>query len=330
MAAVEEEVQESACPDTQPTESAGESVPDPAPEKPVPVSVDGTAEARAAALEKLKDLIAGVSDTEVLRHLASLETSADLVSLVQKARPRVVSASIPSSKTQASQQDATSKSKNLGIVDQKSLAVGGAGAGGGLGLNAPGFGPKVQHFAGGGPRGSVTKVIEVDKELRQAWQSMIDANNPITWVFGTYTDDWKRLKLEASGADGLSGFKQSFGDALGWGGFACVAVDKRGGLECKRPKFIFAQLKPEGASAIKKAKQGPHKGVVKEAFPGAHVDIVVESLADLEEQNLIDKLQAATGAHKPNGYEFEEGVFHEADYYGLGIGKDCKGESSRN
>ena len=45
---------------------------------------------------------------------------------------------------------------------------------------------------------------------------------------------------------------------------------------------------------------------------------------DLVEADLCAKLQAATGAHKPNGYEFEKDVFTESDYYGLGIGKDCK------
>jgi hypothetical protein len=38
-------------------------------------------------------------------------------------------------------------SKNLGEVNTKGF-VGAAGAGGGFGMNAPGFGPKVNHFAG--------------------------------------------------------------------------------------------------------------------------------------------------------------------------------------
>mmetsp|Transcript_42870 Transcript_42870/g.100575 ORF Transcript_42870/g.100575 Transcript_42870/m.100575 type:complete len:340 (+) Transcript_42870:122-1141(+) len=296
---------------------------------------DGLSEARSAAITRLTDLVSGVTDLEVLSHLAKLRDGADLVALVNKALKPATNgfrapAAAPLNKAQASQVDATAKSSNLGVVDSKSLAVGGAGAGGGLGLNAPGFGPKVQHFAGGGARGSVTKVMDIDEDLRKAWLEMIDSTNTVTWVMGTYTADWKQLKLEAKGEGGLRGFKESLGDGLGWGGFACSAVDKRGGLECKRAKFIFVQYKPEAVSAIKKAKQGPHKGVVKEAFPGAHLDIVVESLADLNEQGLIEKLQAATGAHKPNGYEFEEGVFMEADYYGLGIGKECKGESAKN
>lgn len=87
--------------------------------------------------------------------------------------------------------------------------------------------------------------------------------------------------------------------------------------------------KPEEVSMIKKAKQASHKGDIKDAINGAHLDVVVETMADLAEQELITKLQAAT-AHKPNGYEFDEGSFMEADYYGLGIGKDCKSETVKS
>jgi len=116
-------------------------------------------------------------------------------------------------------------------------------------------------------------------------------------------------------------------DKLAWGAFRCWGVDKRGGTECKRTKFIFVQWMPEGVSQIKKAKMGSHKGAMKGALDGAHMDLLCESLDDFEEQGLMTKLQAGTGAHKPNGYEFNEGEFLESDYYGLGIGKDCKSET---
>lgn len=233
--------------------------------------------------------------------------------------------------TSVSQEAAASKAMNMGMVDMKSIAVGGAGQGGGLGLNAPGFGPKVKHFATGGATGQGgNKAIVVSDEVKGAWQQVLDAGDPTAWVFCEYSGDGKRLELSNKGEGGLQSFKAALGESIAWGGFRCFGVDKRGGVECKRPKFVFVQYKPESASAMKKAKQGPHKGDVKDALMGAHLDVVVEHLADLDEELLITKLQAATGAHKPNGYEFEEGVFIEADFYGLGIGKDCKAESTRN
>eukprot|EP00440_Ansanella_granifera_P042430 gb/GFBE01046000.1/.p1 GENE.gb/GFBE01046000.1/~~gb/GFBE01046000.1/.p1 ORF type:complete len:569 (+),score=136.09 gb/GFBE01046000.1/:1-1707(+) len=229
-------------------------------------------------------------------------------------------------KMSASRAVATASTKGLGTIDAKSLAVGGAGAGGGLGLNKPGFGLKVQHFAGSAGK----KTIDIGQEIQAAWQSVVDDSDPTMWIYCTYTSDGKGLELAGKGSDGLKEFKEQCGDNIAWGGFRCYGVDKRGGLVCKRPKFVFVQHKPESASAIKKAKQGSHKGDVKEAIHSTHLDLTVENLDDLDEQVLITKLQAATGAHKPNGYEFNDGEFVEADFYGLGIGKQCKGETSKS
>lgn len=230
-------------------------------------------------------------------------------------------------KALASKEAATSKAQNLGTVDSKSLMIGGAGQGGGLGLNKPGFGPAVKHFAG--PAGSVGKpTVAVAEEVKQAWAQVMDDKDPLSWIFCEYSTDGKSVALKASGNAGLREFKDSMGEALGWGGFRCNAVDRRGTVECKRPKFIFVQFKPESAPMIKKAKMGSHKGDMKEVIHSAHLDITVDNKeSDLSEQELITKLQAATGAHKPNGYEFETGEFLAADYYGLGIGRDCKGET---
>lgn len=230
-------------------------------------------------------------------------------------------------KALASKEAAAAKGMNLGTVDSKSLAVGGAGAGGGLGLNRPGFGPKVKHFAGA-PAGGQS--FPIGTAVKDAWASVLDDKDPVAWVVCSYAPDGKSLDLKSKGEGGLQSFKAELGEELAWGGFRCYGVDRRGGLECKRPKFVFVQYKPEAVSMLKKAKQSSHKGDVKSVLTGAHLDVIVETLDDLDEQALITKLQAATGAHKPNGYEFEDGTFVEADYYGLGIGQDCKGETSSN
>lgn len=243
-------------------------------------------------------------------------------------RPPVPGLPAHQARAQASQESATSKAKNLGVLDATSIAVGGAGAGGGLGLNAPGFGgARVQNFTGN-PNGK--KAIEISPEVRASWLQVMDDSDPLAWIYCVYSPDGKALVLSKKGTGGLNEFKEALGDTIAWGGFRCYGVDRRGHLECKRPKFIFVQHKPEAASAMRKAKQGSHKGDVKETLSGAHLDITVETLEDLDEQVIITKLQAATGAHKPNGYEFEDGVFIEADFYGLGIGRNCRSETARN
>jgi hypothetical protein len=238
-----------------------------------------------------------------------------------------ITASDQMQKAYQSQKASSQRSKDLGMTDNSSLAVGGAGAGGGLGLNRPGFGPKVQHFSGSGQR---CKLINITDEVPNSWAQVMDDEDPIGWMLCEYGADGKTLDLKCKGEGGLASFKSSLGDSIAWGGFRCHAVDRRGGVDCKRTKMVFIQYRPDSAPQMKRAKQASHKGDVKAVLTGAHLDITVENEGDLDEQELIRKLQDATGAHKPNGYEFEAGVFLEADFYGTGIGKECRNENSKN
>jgi len=229
-------------------------------------------------------------------------------------------------KAAESQKVAAEKTKKFGIVENTYSS--GAGAGGGFGLNAPGAGPKVKHFAGAG--GSGKKTIDVPDTMSDAWLQVLDDEKAETFLVATYTANGKGLELQTVGTGGLDDFKAALPeDQCAWGGFKCLAVDDRGNVVCKRPKFVFVQSMPAAASAIKKAKMATHKGAVKEALKGAHLDQSVEDKdVDLSPETLVKKLQAATGAHKPNGYEFETGKFVADDYYGLGIGSACKAETA--
>eukprot|EP00927_Polykrikos_kofoidii_P084943 TRINITY_DN9104_c0_g1_i1.p1 TRINITY_DN9104_c0_g1~~TRINITY_DN9104_c0_g1_i1.p1 ORF type:complete len:241 (-),score=43.92 TRINITY_DN9104_c0_g1_i1:307-1029(-) len=229
-------------------------------------------------------------------------------------------------KAQASKAEAEAKGLHLGKLDTAGIAMGGAGQGGGLGLNAPGHGPEVKHFAGGGGGA----VIEVDPEISKSWALVQDDANSANWIVCTYTENGKGLNLKEVGQSGMTGFKEALGDDLAWGGLRIAAVDKRGGTVCKRPKLIFVQWKGgKNAGTMRKAKMASHKGTVKQAIASAHIDLVIEdSLDEMNANDLIPLLQKATGSHKPNGYEFDEGDFIEADYYGLGIGEECKGETA--
>mmetsp|Transcript_12099 Transcript_12099/g.37251 ORF Transcript_12099/g.37251 Transcript_12099/m.37251 type:complete len:233 (+) Transcript_12099:145-843(+) len=225
------------------------------------------------------------------------------------------------SKAAESRKRAESKGKGLGLVGNTTSS--GAGAGGGFGLNAPGAGPKVTHFAGGG---GGKKTLAVEDAVAEAWNRVMDDSQGETFVVAKYGATGKTLELKTAGTGGLADFKAELEDGVCmWAGFRCLAVDNRGSVVCKRPKLLFIQYMPDGASAMKKAKMGTHKGAVKEALHSAHLDLTVtDKDEELVEKDLCAKLQAATGAHKPNGYEFEKDVFVESDYYGLGIGKDCK------
>lgn len=224
-------------------------------------------------------------------------------------------------KAAASQSKSAAQSAGLGLVGNTMSS--GSGAGGGFGLNAPGAGPKVKHFAsGGGGR----KTVAVDDAVATAWSKVLDDDQSDGFVIASYAPGNKSLVLKETGAFGLDAFRKALGDGSQclWGGFKCLGVDNRGSVVCKRPKFVFVQYMPSGASVMQRAKMGTHKGAVKDALKGAHLDVTAETVEDLDEADLCKRLQAATGAHKPNGYEFETDVFVASDFYGLGIGKDCK------
>jgi len=283
--------------------------------------------------EQSADVMAGEILVEAKRRLSKKTTveksvlpSPDDIAAEKKDKACAVLSSEQMSKAAISQAKADEHSKKLGTVDTHSGF--GAGAGGGFGLNAPGMNVKVNHFAGGGSGVAAKKQVDISDEILQAWTSVLDDEAKTTWVYCNYSDDLKNLNLQAKGEGGINEFKKQIGDTMAWGAFKCYGVDKRGGTEVRRTKFVFVQVRPDAVSTIKKAKQASHKGDVKEVITGAHIDVAVETLADLDEQELIKMLQAATGAHKPNGYEFEPGCFIEADFYGLGIGTQCKGETA--
>jgi len=192
----------------------------------------------------------------------------------------------------------------------------GAGAGGGLGLNAPGKGPKVTHFAAK----AKGRQLPISDDCENHWNQVLDNDDDMGFVVLEYDSSGKSLTLKKSGPGGLKEFMAELeDDKVTWGGFRCWAVDDRGNTVSKRAKFVFVQWMPSGSSAMRRAKMGPHKGSVKEVLHSAHLDVQAEDLDAFKHEELVASLQAATGAHKPNGYEFEAGTVVSADYYGTGI-----------
>lgn len=58
---------------------------------------------------------------------------------------------------------------------------------------------------------------------------------------------------------------------------------------------------------------GSHKGTIKDVLHGAHLDVMIDSVDELFETDLVQRLQSSTGAHKPNEYEFDPGVRTNAE-----------------
>lgn len=238
--------------------------------------------------------------------------------VVEEAPAAVVEApaASSSSKNTAWQERAKLKDQDNGGVASKLANVTLDSSRGGLGFNAPGYGVKVTHFAAK----AKGRQLPITEECDDLWNRVLDNDDPLTFVVMEYDSSGKSLSLKKSGTGGLKDFVAELeDDKVCWGGFRCWAVDDRGNVTCERAKFVFVQWMPSGASTMRKAKMGPHKGSVKEVLHSVHLDVQAEDKDAFEEGELVKSLQAATGAHKPNAYRFEEGVLVSADYYGTGI-----------
>jgi len=189
---------------------------------------------------------------------------------------------------------------------------------GGLGFNDPNFG--VRKKTGFEAAKSTGRALPITEECDALWNRVLDNDDKLTFVVMKYDDRGKNLSLKASGEGGLADFVAELeDDKVCWGAFRCWAVDDRGNVTCERAKFVFVQWMPAAASTMRKAKMGTHKGSVKEVLHSVHLDLQAEDKTAFEEGELVKALQAATGAHKPNGYRFEEGKIVSADYYGTGV-----------
>ena len=88
----------------------------------------------------------------------------------------------------------------------------------------------------------------VNEECKAAWEKMCNDNDPIHFVVGKYSADYKSLELASSGEGRLSAFVAALtselgDDKIGWGGFRCYGVDDRGNTVSKRAKIVFIQVR---------------------------------------------------------------------------------------
>jgi len=149
--------------------------------------------------------------------------------------------------------------------------------------------------------------LVIDEEVANAWGRLTSDSSDVSWIAAGYPAAGNNLQisLRGEGSGGLPEFIAALpADDIVWGAFKVVAVDNRGNLVSRRPKFISVKYCPAtGIAPMKRAKAGGHKGAIKAIF-SSHIDIEVESAEELTEEAIIAKLRACGGAHQPTGYEF--------------------------
>lgn len=118
----------------------------------------------------------------------------------------------------------------------------------------------------------------------------------------------KRAVVQAEGTGGLSEIHGALkDDEVQYGGFRVFAVDRRGAVETRRPKFVSFVWTGPDVGVIKKAQAASSKNEILKCFKGANVGLHLFERHDLSTEEVTAKLLAAGGAHKPERFEYGDG-----------------------
>ena len=156
--------------------------------------------------------------------------------------------------------------------------------------------------------------FSLDSSVQAAWLRLTSSSDAtVNWIACGYNEKGTELIFREEGAGGMHELLEKMpDDQITWGAFLVTGVDDRGNTVSRRPKYIFVKMSPECVPTMKRARSGGHKGAIKQVMD-AHIDMEIETKAELTEDVIIAKLRASGGAHAPNGYEFSPGNIHKVD-----------------
>ena len=158
---------------------------------------------------------------------------------------------------------------------------------------------------------------------------MRDPDHPSDWCLVSYalladgvSVDPTKLEVVSESSGGLPACLDCLERApaadgcVFWGGLRVNAIDTRGTTSCERPKLLFFTcIRPSVPTKVR-TRGLLHTGAVAEVLQGAHCAFEVEDPRnELDAALLAKKLLAATGAHKPNAYDFGGGLVVHQEYY---------------
>jgi hypothetical protein len=144
--------------------------------------------------------------------------------------------------------------------------------------------------------------LQSDSSIQSTWEQIRQDESGVNWLLVGYDEnDAKKVKLVGSGSGGMEELKGSLDDnAVLYGVFKVIGVDQ----DSRRTKLVFVTWIGSGLSPLKRARTSTHKSAFTQFFNGFHVEIYASSTEDLNQEDIISRLNASTGAHKPKSYEF--------------------------
>ncbi|KAF8312098.1 actin depolymerizing protein [Clavulina sp. PMI_390] len=132
-------------------------------------------------------------------------------------------------------------------------------------------------------------------EIAEAYEDVRKDKSETNWLLITYESDRSdKLKLAATGTDGLEGVKKVLpeGDAA----YAYVRVSYSNDKESTRHKFCLVTWIGPNTRVMRKAKVSVHAADVKRVLKVYSLEVAAENATDLAEEPIVKKLRKAGGA----------------------------------
>jgi len=132
--------------------------------------------------------------------------------------------------------------------------------------------------------------------IKDAYDQVRDDNSPVNWISLGYGSSKKVLELYGSGEGSLEEFTSSLKDDEVTFGYVRIIYG-----DSQRSKFVLISYVPDGLSILTKARATTHKPAVTQYLKYMHSDIYATTKAELAEDVIQAKLQAAAGANYGTG-----------------------------
>jgi len=151
--------------------------------------------------------------------------------------------------------------------------------------------------------------LRIPFAAEDGWLRVRDTEDERNWILLAYAQaEPNQVEIVGEGERGLAEcLTHVSDDRVFWGGFRVIAVDSRRGVVSRRPKFVFFMLSGAAAPLKLKARGLLDMGAIAEVLSQAHISFQAESVAELSESAVVNKLLQSGGAHKPNGWDFGGG-----------------------
>ena len=132
-------------------------------------------------------------------------------------------------------------------------------------------------------------------EIAEAYQAVRNDNDDTNWMLITYAEgsNDKVWCLAGKGNDGLDGLKALLSDSfIGFGYLRVISGDEMS----KRPKFVFIKFVGKQNKLNRKAALNLQRGDVEKVLSQCNVSLEVDTVDELTEEDVMDRVYKAGGA----------------------------------